>query len=114
MKIGLNHKKNGRYEFTVWAPFSSTVSLKIVSPKEKIIPMEKDSGDIGELPLKIRFRISCIIIDSMTRRTDLTRYLTISQKACTVPPKQSITLLTGKMSIGRESTSLKWSFMKFT
>ena len=43
MKIGLNHKKNGRYEFTVWAPFSSTVSLKIVSPKEKIIPMEKDS-----------------------------------------------------------------------
>src|SRR3972149_3993103 len=33
----------GRCEFTVWAPFQKEVALKIVSPQEKIIPMEKDS-----------------------------------------------------------------------
>lgn len=35
--------RNGRYEFTVWAPFPDSVALKIVSPYEKIIPMERDS-----------------------------------------------------------------------
>lgn len=42
MEIGSYYGKNGRCGFTVWAPFSATVSLKIVSPYEKIIPMEKD------------------------------------------------------------------------
>lgn len=42
MRIGTNYLRNGQYEFAVWAPFLSTVSLKIVSPYKKIIPMKKD------------------------------------------------------------------------
>lgn len=43
MKIGSWYERNGRCGFTVWSPFANTVSLKIVSPYEKIIPMEKDA-----------------------------------------------------------------------
>lgn len=43
MKIGAWYGKNGPCEFTVWSPFANTVSLKIVSPCEKIVPMEKDA-----------------------------------------------------------------------
>ena len=42
MKHGINYLENGKYEFNLWAPFLSKVALKIVSPQEKIIPMEKD------------------------------------------------------------------------
>ena len=41
MKIGAHYLGCGRCEFTVWAPFLKEVVLKIVSPQEKIIPMEK-------------------------------------------------------------------------
>jgi maltooligosyltrehalose trehalohydrolase len=43
MRIGAYYSGNGRCEFIVWAPFLKTVSLKIVSPQEKIFPMEKDT-----------------------------------------------------------------------
>src|SRR3989337_3900925 len=39
----MHYLENGKYEFNLWAPFLSKVALKIVSPQEKIIPMEKDS-----------------------------------------------------------------------
>lgn len=39
MKIGTNYIRNGQYEFAVWAPSPGTVSLKIVSPYKKVIPM---------------------------------------------------------------------------
>ena len=41
MKIGAHYLGCGRCEFTVWAPFLKEVALKIVSPQEKIISMEK-------------------------------------------------------------------------
>jgi maltooligosyltrehalose trehalohydrolase len=43
MKHGINYLENGKYEFNLWAPFLSKVALKIVSPEEKVIPMEKDN-----------------------------------------------------------------------
>ena len=42
MKHGINYLENGKYEFNLWAPFPRKVALKIISPEEKIIPMEKD------------------------------------------------------------------------
>ncbi|MFA4915094.1 MAG: malto-oligosyltrehalose trehalohydrolase [Syntrophales bacterium] len=42
MKIGAHFIDNGRCEFVVWAPFLKNVELKIVLPREQIIPMEKD------------------------------------------------------------------------
>jgi len=43
MRIGAHYSGNGRCEFVLWAPFLKTVALKIVSPQEKIFPMEKDT-----------------------------------------------------------------------
>lgn len=42
MKNGINYAGNERCEFKVWAPLLNKVSLKITSPTEKVIPMEKD------------------------------------------------------------------------
>lgn len=42
MKHGINYLENGKYEFNLWAFFSHKVALKIISPEEIIIPMEKD------------------------------------------------------------------------
>ncbi len=44
MEIVANYLRNGQYEFVAWAPFVNTVSLKIISPYEKIIRMKRDSG----------------------------------------------------------------------
>ena len=43
MKNGINFIRNERCEFNVWAPFLSKVAVKIISPEEKVIPMEKDT-----------------------------------------------------------------------
>lgn len=40
MKIGADYKGSGRCEFVVWAPLLKSVSLKLVSWSERIIPME--------------------------------------------------------------------------
>jgi len=42
VRIGANHLGDGRCEFCVWAPFLRDVALKMVSPDEYAIPMEKD------------------------------------------------------------------------
>jgi maltooligosyltrehalose trehalohydrolase len=42
MKIGSFYLRNGNCEFKVWAPKAEELSLKIISPAEKIIKMEKD------------------------------------------------------------------------
>jgi len=42
MRIGANNLGDGRCEFCVWAPLLDEVALRIVSPEEYIIPMEKD------------------------------------------------------------------------
>ena len=41
-KIGAHSLGNELYEFTVWAPLPNSVSLKIVSPYKKTIPMERN------------------------------------------------------------------------
>lgn len=41
MKLGSYYLENGKCRFVVWAPIPEKVELKIVSPVEKIIPMEK-------------------------------------------------------------------------
>ncbi len=43
MQIGVNCLDNRRYEFVVWAPLQGQVSLKVVLPCKKTIPMEKNS-----------------------------------------------------------------------
>lgn len=42
MRIGANYLGDGRCEFVVWAPLIRGISLKMVSPPERIIPMEQD------------------------------------------------------------------------
>ncbi len=42
MRAGAHYIGNGRCEFLVWAPLQSRVEVKILSPVERIIPMEKD------------------------------------------------------------------------
>jgi maltooligosyltrehalose trehalohydrolase len=49
MKIGAHYFGCGRCEFTVWAPFQKEVALKIVSPQEKIIPMENGGKGYWEI-----------------------------------------------------------------
>ncbi|MBW4678789.1 MAG: malto-oligosyltrehalose trehalohydrolase [Microcoleus vaginatus WJT46-NPBG5] len=44
MKIGANYLGNGTCEFTVWAPTVKEVAVKIVSPEEQVLPMEKDES----------------------------------------------------------------------
>jgi maltooligosyltrehalose trehalohydrolase len=43
IKIGANYLGNRSCEFIVWAPLLKDVSLKIVSPSERIMPMEMDN-----------------------------------------------------------------------
>lgn len=43
MKQGVDYAGNARCKFTVWAPFLRKVALKIISPEERLIPMEKDT-----------------------------------------------------------------------
>jgi maltooligosyltrehalose trehalohydrolase len=42
MKIGANYSRNGKCEFIVWAPFVKQVSLKLLLPDERLIPMQKE------------------------------------------------------------------------
>ncbi|MEW6053966.1 MAG: malto-oligosyltrehalose trehalohydrolase [Nitrospirota bacterium] len=51
MKIGALHSGSGQCRFVVWAPFHEAVELKLVSPVEKIVPMEKTHGGYWELAL---------------------------------------------------------------
>ncbi len=42
MKIGANYLGDGRCEFSVWAPSHDDVAVQIVSPEQRILPMQKD------------------------------------------------------------------------
>ncbi|MCA1993900.1 MAG: malto-oligosyltrehalose trehalohydrolase [Coleofasciculus sp. S288] len=42
MKIGANYIGDSRCEFTVWAPSHDEVAVQIVSPENRVIPMQKD------------------------------------------------------------------------
>lgn len=44
MKIGARYLGNNNCEFRVWAPKLETVAVKIVSPLERLIPMEQEEG----------------------------------------------------------------------
>lgn len=43
MRIGAQYLGNGRCDFVLWAPFLKKVAVRIVSPKGRIIPTERDS-----------------------------------------------------------------------
>ncbi|ARV58544.1 malto-oligosyltrehalose trehalohydrolase [Nostocales cyanobacterium HT-58-2] len=45
MKIGAHYLGNGHCEFRVWAPSAEAVAVKIVSPQERILPMEQDKTE---------------------------------------------------------------------
>ncbi len=45
MKIGVFYTDNDEYEFKVWAPKAAELDLKIISPQEKMIKLEKDEYD---------------------------------------------------------------------
>lgn len=42
MKIGPQYNRDGKSEFVVWAPFLEEIELEIITPAERIVPMEKD------------------------------------------------------------------------
>ena len=42
MKVGANYLGNDCCEFRVWSPLRENVSLKIVSPEERLVPLQKD------------------------------------------------------------------------
>ncbi|AFZ19461.1 malto-oligosyltrehalose trehalohydrolase [Allocoleopsis franciscana] len=42
MKIGADYLGDGRCEFTVWAPAHEEVAVQIVSPVQRLLPMQKD------------------------------------------------------------------------
>jgi maltooligosyltrehalose trehalohydrolase len=43
LRIGADYRGNGKCEFTVWAPLLKNMEVKLVSPIERIIPMERGS-----------------------------------------------------------------------
>ena len=45
---GSFYKGNGKCSFTVWAPFLREVSLKVISPENRLILMEKDEAGYWE------------------------------------------------------------------
>jgi len=64
VKIGMHYLGCGKCKFTVWAPFQKEVALKIVSPQEKIIPMEKDSKGYWKITIGDTSEISALELAS--------------------------------------------------
>jgi maltooligosyltrehalose trehalohydrolase len=44
MKIGADYKGDGKCDFVVWGPMLNSISVKIVTPAERLIPMKRDSA----------------------------------------------------------------------
>jgi maltooligosyltrehalose trehalohydrolase len=42
MQIGANYKDDNTCEFTVWAPRARDISLKLLTPVERLVPMQKN------------------------------------------------------------------------
>jgi len=55
MKIGARYYGNGRCDFVVWAPSVLDMSVKIVSPKERIIPMKRDERGYWSITVENMF-----------------------------------------------------------
>ncbi len=49
MKIGAHYLGNGHCEFRVWSPNAEVVAVKIVSPQERILPMQQKEGGYWQL-----------------------------------------------------------------
>jgi maltooligosyltrehalose trehalohydrolase len=43
MEIGAQYNGNGRADFTVWAPFSGDIKLRLLTSEERLVDMEKDA-----------------------------------------------------------------------
>jgi maltooligosyltrehalose trehalohydrolase len=43
MKQGAYYSKNGICDFRVWAPFARSVSLKLVLPEQRLVPLRRDT-----------------------------------------------------------------------
>ncbi|NJM68363.1 MAG: hypothetical protein HC851_23210 [Acaryochloris sp. RU_4_1] len=41
VKIGVHYSKNSECQFRVWAPLPKQIALKILSPHEKLLPMQQ-------------------------------------------------------------------------
>jgi len=60
MKLGANYLGDNCCEFRVWSPLRETVSLKIVSPEERLIALERDeqgywSKKVENIPPETRY-----------------------------------------------------------
>ncbi len=44
MRIGANYAGTKKCEFTLWAPFADSIDLKIVSPKQRLIPLHRKNN----------------------------------------------------------------------
>ncbi len=51
MRIGVNYLEKNSAAFVVWAPFAQQVALKIISPRERIIPLKKNHGGYWKMPV---------------------------------------------------------------
>ncbi len=52
MKIGAHYLGDGNCEFVVWAPFRQKVELKVISPPERTVPMNRDKLGYWQTVLK--------------------------------------------------------------
>jgi len=43
MKLGARYGENNTCEFSVWAPIVNNISLKLLTPLERLVPMERDN-----------------------------------------------------------------------
>lgn len=48
MQVGAHYLGDGRCRFAVWAPFMTDVSVHVVAPADRLIPMEKDERGYWE------------------------------------------------------------------
>ncbi|HEX3019180.1 MAG TPA: malto-oligosyltrehalose trehalohydrolase [Chitinispirillaceae bacterium] len=77
MKIGAVYQGNRKCSFTVWAPFINSVSLKIISPVERLIPMEKSNGgywSISDVDAKPGDRYYYCLDDKLVRPDPASQY----------------------------------------
>ena len=72
MKIGADYDRLGTCRFVVWAPALQEMVLKIVSPRERRIPMERIAGGyweavVADLPLETQY---LYVLDGDRERPD--------------------------------------------
>ena len=101
MKNGINFIRNERCEFNVWAPFLSKVAVKIISPEEKVIPMEKDTEGYWKTTIAGITPAAKYFIFSVMKRIEQTRLHITSLKEFMEHHKLlTIVHFSGQMEIG--------------